>query len=156
MAPTPRISMPPVDEANRDGRLSTTLCRASAPGFLPTRRPEQPPGRRRSHAHRPARLPTILLTAPDGAVIIHHTAAALWKVEVARGPGVDGRGQRAGGADGVERDRDQPGGARDEAAGRQVGQRPGLEVGGLLLDDRVRPVRCFGAEHRRGESVKTA
>jgi hypothetical protein len=61
-------------------------------------------------------------------------------------------GQRAGGAGEVERDRGQhqPGGVRRERPRGQVGQRPGLEVGVDLLDDRVLPVRLLGGEHRLG------
>jgi hypothetical protein len=35
------------------------------------------------------RLPAILLTAPQGAVISHHTAAAMWKVEIPLQPADD-------------------------------------------------------------------
>ena len=36
-----------------------------------------------------SRLPAILMTAPRGAVISHHTAAAMWKVDIPLQPESD-------------------------------------------------------------------
>jgi len=63
-----------------------------------------------------------------------------------------GRGESAGGAGQVERDRGehQPRGVRREAAGRQACQWPCLEVGDDLFDDRVATVVGLDGEHRQG------
>jgi hypothetical protein len=66
--------------------------------------------------------------------------------------GVPARGEGTGGAGEVERDRrqDEPGGVGREPARRQVRQRPVLEVGDDMLDDRARPVGGFGLQRRQG------
>ena len=61
------------------------------------------------------------------------------------------RGQAAGGAGQVERDRgeDQPRGVRGEPPGGQMRERAVLQVGDDLLDDGVPAVRGLGVEHRQ-------
>ena len=68
------------------------------------------------------------------------------------GAGVEGAGQRAGGAGEVVRDRrtGQPGGVGRERPGGQVRQRRSPEVGDDLLDDRVVAVVGLGLQHRLG------
>ena len=67
------------------------------------------------------------------------------------GLGVKDRGQHAGGAGEVERDRgaDQPGAVGPEVPGRQMRERTVLQVRDDLLDDCVRAVGLLRLEHRQ-------
>ncbi len=65
--------------------------------------------------------------------------------------GVECRGQAAGGAGEVERDRGEhePGAVGHERPGGQVRHRAALEVGDDLFDDRMRSVGLFGLDQRQ-------
>ena len=67
------------------------------------------------------------------------------------GAGVEGRGQHSGRAGEVVGDGGQhgPGAVGGEPYGGAVGQRPALEVGDDLLNDRVVPVGGLRLQHRK-------